>query len=105
MLTEASCALATQISLPSGETSNPSEPWPTGTVVICHDFWLPPWGGPPGPGPRPAPPPRFPLGAPGGGPKPPVSVACSMMLIVAELTFVVTILSNVGATQTIWVRS
>jgi hypothetical protein len=28
-----SCALATQISLPSGETSNPSEPLPTGTTV------------------------------------------------------------------------
>jgi len=51
-----SCAFAAQISLPSGETSNPSAPPPTLTTVSSQSAG----GGPSGPPGR--------LGAPGGGP-------------------------------------
>src|SRR5256886_7335703 len=79
----------------TGETSNPSEPRPTGTFVTSHDFWLPlPGGGPAGGVP------------PGGGPNPLFGCKTnSTMLIVAELTFEVTILSRLGATQTMCVLS
>ncbi|PYU83153.1 MAG: hypothetical protein DMG50_09160 [Acidobacteria bacterium] len=95
MVTVASCAFAAQISLPSGDTSKPSAPWPAATLVTRHVFRGPPGGGPvPGGGP--------PTGGavaggpvlPGGGPKPPVGgETCSMMLIVPELTLEVTIRS------------
>src|SRR5271167_4060658 len=95
MLTVPSCALPVHISLPSGETSNPSEPRPTETFVTSHAFCVPrPGGGPPC---------GAPGGgvAPGGGPNPMFGCETnSIMLIVAELTFEVTILSRLGATQT-----
>ena len=95
-----SAAFATQISLPSGETSNPSEPLPTRTTV---SFQSPP-GAPIGPpGPR-GPPGGGPFGMPGGGtpgpPRPgPPPATFSMMLTVPELTLVVTINFLSGETQ------
>jgi len=66
------CELAAQTSLPSGDTSKPSGPFPTATWVALQP---PPPGGPkrggppnppPGPGRPPGPP--CPSGPPGGGP-------------------------------------
>src|ERR1035437_887720 len=85
-------ALATQASLPSGETSKPSEPRPTGMTVSCQSppggVGGGPGGGPPAPGPAPGggPPPG---GIPGGGPPAWPSVL-SRIVTVAELTLVVT---------------
>src|SRR4029077_19947273 len=70
MVTLASWAFAAQISLPSGERSNPSEPRPAPTLVTRHVFRGEPGGGPPEGG-----------IAPGGGPGFGAD-ACSMMLIV-----------------------
>src|ERR1700686_1321900 len=82
---EPSCALATQISFLSGETSKPSDPFPTG-ITVSVQFILGPRGGPAGPpdlGPDP--------GAPGGGGGgPEEAFDFSMRVMVAELTLVVT---------------
>src|SRR5882724_165831 len=46
IVTVPSCALAAQISFPSGVTSNPSTPRPDATFVISHVLRVPPGGGP-----------------------------------------------------------
>src|ERR1700722_3512103 len=46
MVTVASRALAAQLSLPSGEMSKPSTPWPAGTFVTSQVRRGPPEGGP-----------------------------------------------------------
>src|SRR6202042_2182188 len=62
IVTVPSAAFAAQISLPSGDTSKPSTPFPAGTFVTRQVFRGPAPGGIPGGGP-PGPPPE-----PGGGP-------------------------------------
>src|SRR5216683_1534987 len=88
-----SWAFATHASLPSGDTSKPSGPLPTGTTVSSQSSrgtgLAPPGGpggGPPGPGPR-----RWPL-------------LGSMMVTVPELTFVVMMCFMSAETKSIWVR-
>src|ERR1019366_5212494 len=85
-----SCALATQSSSPSGDRSKPSDPRPTGMLVIFQSGPpRPPGGGPPLPRPSGAPgapgPTRPPGPRPGPGPGP-GATPCSIMLTVAELT-------------------
>src|SRR5260370_675543 len=102
MVTVASCAFAAQISLPSGDTSKPSAPRPAATLVTRHVFRGPPGGGliPGGGPPAGGVEPGGPL-LPGGGPKPPLGgETCSMMLIVPELPFDVTIQSRLSETPT-----
>src|SRR5262249_41515628 len=88
-------AFATHACVPSGVTSNPSDPPPTGITV---SFQSPP-GGPGGP-----PVPRAPGGgspAPcqfGGGPPPAGRSVCSRLVPVAEFTLVVTIFFASGNT-------
>src|ERR1022692_3194825 len=99
-------ALATQISLPPGATSKPSDPRPTATMVWVH--WGvggggavagPPGGGPPGGGAPGG-------GPPGGGPPGPATAALfSKILSVAELTLVVTMRLKSFQTANMWVRS
>src|ERR1700688_1413562 len=79
-----SCALPTQISFPSGETSKPSEPLPTGIADSVQLVRGAGRGDAPG------------GGVPGGGP--PAVLDFSMRVMVAELTLEVTMGFRPGKT-------
>src|ERR1700733_6440971 len=87
-----SCALATQISFLSGETSKPSEPFPT-EITVSVQFILGPPGGLRGLGADCADP-----AALGGGGGPVGAVDFSMTVTVAELTLVVMMGVRAGKT-------